>query len=146
MMSVGQACARHVDQVTAGESVQTAASRMRDRMVGSLVICDETNRPIGIVTDRDLVTRVVATGLDASSTSIGEVMTKSPHCIDESAAMQKALVEMRTGPYRRLPVIKGDGQLVGMITLDDVLHHLAEEFLQIGCLVRRESPTELATT
>lgn len=144
-MTVGRVCCRVVDTATAGESVQVAARRMHDRKVGTLVVVDENRHPIGIVTDRDLATRVVAHGRDAATTSINQVMTRTPRSVGEEAPIEAALTAMRVSACRRITVVDHDGALVGLISLDDVLSLLAEEFREISSVIQEESPQSLAT-
>lgn len=144
-MTVGRVCCREVDIATEDESVMVAARRMHDRKVGTLVIVDEYRHPIGILTDRDLATRVVANGRDAATTTIGRVMTREPCSISEDAPIEAALTAMRVNACRRLTVVDQDRVLVGLIALDDILSLLAEEFREIGSVIQEESPQSLAT-
>jgi CBS domain-containing protein len=139
-MSVGRICTRYVDLADADETVQAAARRMFERQVGTLVILDRANRPVGILTDRDLVLRVVAQGKDPRQTQVGEVMTRDPKMISEGAPIEQALALMRSGSFRRLPVIGSDETLVGLVSLDDILSLLAEEVAQVGILMEKEMP------
>ena len=139
-MSVGRVCVREVELADAEEKVWHAAERMRQRAVGTLVVLSSAKTPIGIVTDRDLVGRVLAEGKDPRETTVDEVMTHEPQTVTESAPIEHALSVMRTHRLRRLPVVQDDGKLVGLLSLDDVLMLLAEEFAAIGGLLHRESP------
>jgi CBS domain-containing protein len=139
-MSVGRICLREVSLAERGESVLEAARRMRERGVGTLVVLDDARRPVGLVTDRDLALRVVATGGDPSAVSVTYVMTEHPRTVSETTPIESALSLMRSGTFRRLPVVDDDGKLVGIVTLDDVLGLLAEEFALIGALLEREAP------
>ena len=142
-MTVGRVCVREVDLADSDEAVQVAAERMHDRKVGTLVVKDDAGRPIGILTDRDLAIRVVAQGRDPYQTTVGEILTQFPRSIDEDTAIETALGVMRSGPFRRLPVVDRDGLLVGLLSLDDILDLLTEEFNQIGQLLQKESPSSL---
>lgn len=142
-MSVGEICIRQVDLADAEESIQVAAARLRDRCVGSLMVCDKGGRPIGILTDRDVAIRVIAECLDPAETLVEDVMSVAPTCVTESTSIEAALAAMRRGPHRRLPVVNDAGELVGVICLDDILDTLAQEFRQIGGLLRREGPASL---
>lgn len=142
-MLVGQVCVRNVDLVTAAETVQVAAQRMHDRNVGTLVIVDDFHRPVGIVTDRDLTIKVVAQAYDAVETSVGEVMTPGPQTIQEDRTVEDALIEMTAGPFRRVLVTNKYGKLVGLLSLDDVLRALADDFARIRTLLGRETPASL---
>jgi CBS domain-containing protein len=139
-MSVGRICVREVDTAKPHESAALAAKRMHERAVGTLVVINDASQVVGIVTDRDLVSRVLAKGLSPAETSIREVMTIGPRTVFEHASIESALLMMRTGKFRRIPVVDAANTLVGLITLDDVLMLLAEEFWQIGRLLKRETP------
>lgn len=143
-MSVGRICTRQVDLAETDESVQVAARRMNSRNVGTLMVVDKESRPVGIITDRDLALRVLAEGLDATQTLVRDVMSIAPECVREDLAIEMALCQMRAGPYRRLPVVDDQGKLVGLISLDDILDLLSEEFAEIGRIMRKESPASLA--
>lgn len=143
-MSIGRICVRDVDLADPEESVLLAARRMNSRNVGALMVLDRHRAPIGIVTDRDLALRVVGEGRDANTTSVREVMTRAPEAVHEETPIETALTRMRAGPYRRLPVVDSDGSLVGVVSLDDILDLLSEEFAEIGRLIRKEGPDSLA--
>ena len=143
-MSVGKICVREVDYAVADESAWQAAERMHQRCVGTLVVLDESKEPVGIITDRDLVERVMAKGLDPNTTTINEIMTAGPKTISEDASIESAVSLMRSGGFRRLPVVDADGRLVGMLSVDDVLMLLAEEISQIGQLMEKETPPRVA--
>ncbi len=143
-MSVGRICTRSVDLADCDESAQVAASRMNMRNVGTLLVVDEQKCPVGIITDRDLATRVVGKGLDPNTTPVSAVMSGVPESVTEETSIESAIKVMRDGPHRRLPVVNDKHELVGLVSLDDVLDLLSEEFTEIGKLIRRESPNALA--
>jgi CBS domain-containing protein len=126
------------------ETALIAARRMQSRSVGSLIVVDKQHRPQGVLTDRDLVVRVIAENHDPSETLVSQAMSRLPETIREETSIEEALRIMRCGPYRRLPVIAADGRLLGILSLDDILDLLAEEFGEIGRLIRKESPRSLA--
>ena len=143
-MSVGRICTRSVDLADPDEAVQAAASRMNTRNVGTLLVIDEQKCPIGILTDRDLAVRVVGKGLDPNTTTVESVMSPTPDSVSESTPIETALAAMRARSHRRLPVVDSEGKLVGLVSLDDILDLLSEEFQDIGKLIRTESPNALA--
>jgi len=143
-MTVGRLCVRAVDVAEPNESVQVAAQRMHSRNVGTLVVLDPSRKPIGLVTDRDLTVRVLAEGRDGSQVTVDEVMTQDIRAVDEDCPVEAALEAMRAGPFRRVPVVDKKGKLVGLLSIDDVLDLLAEEFQSIRRLLNKESPSELA--
>jgi CBS domain-containing protein len=139
-MSVGRICVREVDTVNPEESVAVAAQRMHQRAVGTLVVVNNTSQVVGVVTDRDLVSRVLAKGRSPTETPMRDVMTIAPKTVSEETPIESALLTMRTGRFRRIPVVDSANKLLGLVTLDDVLMLLAEEFTQIGRLLNRETP------
>ena len=143
-MSVGRICVRTVDLADLDETAQVAGSRMNTRNVGTLVVIDDQQSPVGIITDRDLAIRVVGKGLDPNTTKLEEVMSELPESVTENTSIESAIATMRRGPFRRLPVVDDQNRLIGLLSLDDVLELLSEEFEEIGKLVRRESPNALA--
>ncbi len=143
-MNVQRICQRGVDTAKTEESVFAAAERMHQRTVGALVVVNEENVPVGIVTDRDIVVRAVAAGRDAYTTNVRSVMTPSPKTVFVDTPIDTALTLMQDGALRRLPVVDKQRQLVGIVTLDDILLLFAEELSQIGRVLERETPQAAA--
>jgi CBS domain-containing protein len=142
-MDVGLMCVREVDTVPPTAAAVEAARRMRERGVGTLVVVNEQQQPMGLVSDRDLTMRVMAAGRNPLQTRVSDVMTPMPTTVLESSSIESALAQMRGGRMRRLPVVNGSGALVGMVALDDILALLAKEFSLIGGLVAMEAPHPL---
>lgn len=143
-MTVGRLCVRDVDTAGPNDTVQVVAQRMHSRNVGTLVVVDSSEQPIGLITDRDLTIRVLAEGRDGADVIVDEVMTQDISVVDEDCPIEAALEAMRAGPFRRVPVVDKKGKLVGLLSIDDVLDLLAEEFQTISRLLSKESPNELA--
>jgi CBS domain-containing protein len=143
-IGIGSICQRNLDLIRADDSVATAADRMRQRTVGSLIVVNDAKQPIGIITDRDLVIRAVADGKDADSTPVIDVMTPDLVVATGDTPIGSALRLMREGPFRRLPVVDDKGLLVGLVTLDDILMTFAREFSEIGNLIELETPAASA--
>jgi len=116
-----------------------AAERMHQRTVGALVVVDNTNCPIGIVTDRDLTIRVIAASRDCYSTTVQEVMTPSPTTVRRSATVAEALEVMNDGQFRRLPIVNELGHLVGLVTLDDILMRFVGDLQQAGAVLEGQT-------
>jgi CBS domain-containing protein len=117
---------------------------MHTRNVGTLVVVNERQEPIGMLTDRDLALRVVAAGRDPFRTTVGHAMTEHPTTLSGDAALESAIAVMCAEPCRRLPIVNPAGKLTGLLSLDDVLKLLVSDFTEIGNLLRRESPANLA--
>jgi CBS domain-containing protein len=108
------------------------------------VVVNEIQHPIGIVTDRDLVERVLTKRRDVDETLVGKVMTTDVETIDESASLETAVTKMREGQFRRLPIVDSEGRLTGLVCLDDVLMSFARGFAAIGHVLRSETPRAVA--
>lgn len=131
-MSVGAVCTRTVITVAPNESVRVAAKRMADNEVGTLVILDAAERPIGIITDRDISVRCVARDLDPDKTPVVAVMTSPVMAVTEATPIEDALTRMARVKARRLVVTGRREKMVGILALDDVLELLVEEVGTIG--------------
>lgn len=129
-----------VDCAEADEAVVVGARRMLQRCVGSLIVVDRERRPIGIVTDRDFVIRVLAAGIDPETKSLSDVMSPTPWTIEKEASLERALDGMKEHRCRRIPVVDDDGRLEGIITLDDLLLYYRNQFDRVGRLIELESP------
>jgi CBS domain-containing protein len=115
------------------ETIQDAARRMADLDVGALPICGEDNRLKGMLTDRDIVVKVLAQGGDPSSTRASEVADQGEVVtIGADDSIDEALATMKDHKVRRLPVIDGH-ELVGIVSQGDLAKSIDEE--QVGELV-----------
>jgi CBS domain-containing protein len=134
-MTVGKACTRIVVTAHPGETVQSVAQRMAQDDVGTLIVV-EAHKPVGIITDRDLVLRVMAKELRPQETPVSAAMTRDPVCITEHTALEEAIALMRGYHVRRLVVVNEHKELVGVLSLDDLLLKLSEEQRAIAGLMR----------
>ena len=139
-MSVGRICQRDVFFAEPHENVLTAAQRMCERNVGTLVVLNNARKPLGVLTDRDVLAKVVAENKSPGATKVVDVMTADPRTVSEETPIEEALARMRAGGFRRLPVVDIDGGLVGLVSLDDILGLLAEEFTEVGQLLQKQAP------
>jgi CBS domain-containing protein len=112
------------------DTVETAARTMRDRHVGCLLITRH-GAPSGIVTDRDLVVRVLAEGRDPSTSKVGEFVTYDPLTLSVHDGIETAVQQMRLHGVRRLPIVDEDGVAVGIVTADDLLVLLGGEIAAV---------------
>ena len=133
-MPVKDLIKRKVVVIEPDDPVKLAAKRMEDKMVGSLVVIDG-DRPIGIITDRDIALRVVARE-KSPDTPVKEVMTKDPVTIREDATFFELTKTFRDAAVRRLIVVDKDGKLVGLISIDDVMELLTTEFANLIAAIR----------
>ncbi len=148
-MNVGQICKRSVVTVREFEEITAAARLMREKHVGYLVVVEpiagaDTLRPVGVLTDRDIVVSVIARDVDPRALNVGDVMTRQPVVVGEGAPLSAALKDMRRIGVRRLPVVSGVGHLTGLLSLDDVLDTLSGELVDAAGSVRNEVQIETA--
>ena len=99
--------------------VADAAQLMKTEDVGSLPVL-EGDRLVGMVTDRDIVIRVIAEGNDVQSTTVGEIASRELVTVDPQQELDEALRLMAQHQVRRLPVVEEDGKLVGILAQADV--------------------------
>lgn len=117
-MKVGDVMTRDVEFIGVGDTVAEAAAAMGDLGVGALPVGTAADLQ-GILTDRDILFRVVAKGLDAR-TPVGDVMTATLFSCRQEDSISTALNLMGARNVRRLPVLDADGAVVGLVTLADL--------------------------
>ncbi|MEO8061302.1 MAG: CBS domain-containing protein [Pseudomonadota bacterium] len=143
-MNAYELCQRNVVTVRRHEELATAAWMMRERHVGCLVVVEPAGtsggeKPIGMLTDRDIVTNVIVRGVDPRSLVVDDVMTRHPLTVLTSASYEDALQRMRGAGVRRVPVIDDRGRLAGILALDDIFEHLAQRVPFAVTPIRREA-------
>jgi CBS domain-containing protein len=144
-MSVGQICNRDTVIVRKDDSIVEAAQLMREFHVGSVVVVEdaaEGAKPVGILTDRDLVVEILAAGLDPNAVAVGDIMSYELTTAREDEGLWETLQRMRAKGVRRLPVVTDRGSLVGIVTSDDLLELLAGELGQLVKIARKERERE----
>ena len=144
---IADLCIRNVVAVAPTATVAEAAELMRKHHVGALVIAAQSGssraKPLGIVTDRDIVVEVVAARLDGDRITVGEITQRALVTVDANASAADAVREMTVAGVRRLPVIAADGALLGIVTMDDLLPGLVAPLVAIGDLAARERRFEV---
>lgn len=136
-MRVGSFCNRDPVTITRDAEIREAARRMRTHHVGALVVAEE-GRPVGIVTDRDLVVEVLAQEVPDDTLTVGDVMTREVGTVGEREGLSEALVRMGELGVRRLPVVDDEGCLIGLVSLDDILECYAELTERLRSVVGHE--------
>lgn len=122
-----------------------AAKLMRDQHVGDLIVTEPRGTqtvPVGILTDRDIVVGVIARRVAPDAVTVGDTMTRNLLTVREDASLEFALREMRRHGVRRAPVVRANGDLVGVIAIDDVIQHLATQLGRLADLIRIEQDAE----
>jgi CBS domain-containing protein len=125
-MNVGEVMTHGVVVTSPDDTVQTAAQTMADLDTGVLPI-GENDRLIGILTDRDLSTRIVAEARDPTTTVVREVMSPEVHCCFEDESVEEAARKMSRWQVRRLPVLNRQHRVVGIVSLGDLAREATPE-------------------
>lgn len=144
-MSVGQICNRDTVIVRKEDAIVEAAKLLREFHVGSLVVVEDTAggvKPVGILTDRDLVVEILAAELDPATVSVGDIMSYELTTAREEDGLWDVLQRMQSKGVRRVPVVNPQGLLVGILTSDDLLELLASELGQLVKVIGRERQRE----
>ena len=143
-MRTGQVCNRTVVVVAKDTTLADAAKLMREHHVGSLVVAQNTygRKPVGIVTDRDMVVEVMAADLDYRTLTVGEIMGDKLVIAKEGDDTLDTLKLMRASGVRRIPVVTEKGDLAGIVTVDDLLEIVAEELQDVVQAIGNEQTRE----
>ena len=102
-------------------SVREAAGVMTRANCGSVLIMEPPDAVLGIVTERDLMTRVVARGVDPERTTVREIMTPNPMCVPPGTLVSDAVVIMLERGFRHLPIVAPGGKIMGVFSVRDAL-------------------------
>ena len=129
---------REVESAQPDMTIQDAARMMKSRDIGSLPVC-EGRKVIGVVTDRDITIRGVADGRAPGSTRVEEVMSRQVFSVKEDARLVEAERLMHDQQLRRLPVVNGEGDLVGYLALAKLARTESAE--QAGKVIQGVSQT-----
>jgi CBS domain-containing protein len=127
-MKVAEVMTRGIEGIQTSESVLNAARRMKELDIGALAVFDG-NRVTGIITDRDVAVRVIGSSLNPQTTSVSEVMSRSPKFCNEDEDLDEAAKTMETFHVRRLLVRDAYLQICGMLTVDDIAVRGQEELV-----------------
>ncbi len=133
-VDAGGICTREVIWAQRYLAVDDAARLMREHHVGTVVVVDEKEEGrvvVGVLTDRDIVTSIVAKNLDPGDIRVGDAMSTDLVTARENDSLVDLLAGMSRSGVRRMPVIDARGVLVGLVALDDVLGGIARQLQQV---------------
>jgi len=122
-MFIGEVCTRQVATCAGNATATQMAEMMRKDHLGDLIVIEYRNDeavPIGIVTDRDLVTRILAMELDATQVTATEIMSRPLVTAYEGEELLVAFERLRNSHVRRTPLLDSAGVLVGIVSMDDI--------------------------
>lgn len=143
-MWVDNICSRSVAFIGINSSARDAAWKMNEAQTGTLIVIAQNEaRPIGILTDRDLVLKVLAKGASAEAVCVGNVMTRDVGTCRYNDDLFEVAQTMRRYGVRRLPVLDEKGLVVGLVTADNIYAALATHMQELGQALARERLHEM---
>jgi CBS domain-containing protein len=146
MATIGDLCERQVVYTTRDTTIFVASKMMRQFHVGTLVVVDEVDGkrvPAGILTDRDIVIGINALDLDSKALTVGDAMSAELVTVRADEGLLEAAEIMRYKGVRRLPVVDSEGNLAGIVSIDDLLESLTEEMSEMARVLGRERELEI---
>ena len=144
-MLTGEYCNREVTIIGRGDSITKAAKLMRAQHVGNVLVVDIVNgerTPIGILTDRDIVIKVLAEDLDINVIALEDIISFKLETVQESDDLMSTIKRMRLYGIRRIPVVNSRGGLIGVLAVDDILDVITEQLMDIDQLIVNEQNEE----
>lgn len=146
-MSAGDICRKEVVTIAPGADLCEAAHLMRERHVGMLVVVEpvaaQADRLVqGILTDRDIVVTVIGRDAEPKGLKVVDVMTRNPLMVLEGASVAGVVRLMRMNGVRRVPVVGARNELIGVLSIDDVLDVVADQLTAISGAIRGEQDRE----
>jgi CBS domain-containing protein len=145
-VEIGDLCSREVYVVKPTEPLARAVREMHRRHVGAVVVAESRGDvlfPVGIVTDRDVLRGQVKRQADLFTIAVQDVMTADPLTLTESKGLAEAISNLRARGVRRAPVVASSGELVGIVSLDDLLPAIAEELSGLAKLIGSQARREV---
>ena len=144
-MRIGDLCSRDVHHVTAEAPLLDAVRDMHRHHVGAVIVVDRAGasaRPIGIVTDRDVMRAEITQRADVFTLTVGDVMSVDLLTLSESSELADGIERMRRRGVRRAPVLDPAGVMLGIVTLDDLLPAVAGQLDALARLLGRQARHE----
>jgi len=117
-----------LEVINLSDDVYTASKLMKEKEISSIIVLDEEKHPIGIITERDIVRRVVCDKKNASNTPVESIMSKPLVTVEYKANIDEAVAIMTKNKIRRLPIVK-DGRLYGLITTTDLIKYMFQKYV-----------------
>lgn len=129
------------------QALAEAAKAMLESHVGSLVVVEPAatgRKPVGILTDRDIVRGQLRLSADLFCLTVGDVMTPDPLTLTANVSVTEAIEAMHARAVRRAPVVDGSGNLLGVVTLDDLVPAVSRELEELATLIGKQARHERA--
>ena len=145
MQTIREVMTRDVQTISTQDTVQRAAQLMDELNVGAIPVLDD-GRLVGMVTDRDITVRSVAVGQDPAATRVGDVMSTDVRTCTVDQRVEDVLAQMADVQIRRVPVIDANGQVIGIVSLGDVVTKAPVEVEQTLDEISTPSEPDRSTT
>ncbi len=117
-----------VETLNVTASMADATNLMRSRKMGSVVITDDQNKLVGIITERDILMKVVGIITDLKGKSISEIMTKNPICLQKNDSISNCIKIMHTGGLRHIPIVNDQNEPITLISIKDIVSYIMDHF------------------
>ncbi len=140
-MTVGSICTRRIITVEVSVDIAAAAEVMRENKIGYLIVTNKANgnrTPVGVITDRDIVVKILAKDVNPHALTAGDVMTREPLVAREDDGISETLHRMRVLGVRRVPVVNARGQIAGVLSIDDAIDHLVSQLADVAGAARNQ--------
>ncbi len=145
IVNIGEVCSREVYIVRPAEPLAEALAEMHKRHVGALVVVEEKPdqvRPIGVLTDRDAIRAQVIRETALTDLAIADAMSADPLTLQETCGIPEAIGQMSARGVRRAPVVSESGDLVGIVSFDDLLPIVSEQLAALAKLIGDQARRE----
>ncbi|MEJ2360196.1 MAG: CBS domain-containing protein [Gammaproteobacteria bacterium] len=140
-MRVSEICNRDAAIIGKLDTIPAAAACMRDFHVDYLVVVESVggiNIPVGTMTDRDIVVNLIASNIELDGITVGDVMATPLLLVDEQDSVINTLKRMRHQCCQHVPVVKSNGALSGILSIENIIDMLAEQFNHIGYILNQD--------
>lgn len=139
-MLIGKLCKLNVVTASVHSSVYEIVSLMKKNNIGDVIIInnEDIKVPVGIITDRDIVIRVVADAINPKEITAGDIMSNNLLILNEYQSIQEAIDMMCAKGVRRAPVVNDAGALIGIISVDDLVLFIVNIVESYGKLIRKQ--------
>ena len=144
-MKIGEYCKKAVVAIASNSDAAEAAKLMRKQHVGFLIVYrdgDALQKPVGVLTDRDLVLGVMARDVDPHAVTVDDIMTRQPLIANEIDEVSDMLQAMRFAGIRRMPVVDARGALTGIMAIDDAMEIVTGLMCDIAGSIKSEQRQE----
>lgn len=138
-MSLLNMVEKKIVSCTSQSSIKDVANLMEKENVGSILVV-ENEKPIGIITDRDIVVRCIVKGLDCAGTKVKEMMTGKVETVNVNSGIYDVVQVMKKNKVRWVPVVDDSGKVKGLLSFSEVYQLLAKELSDLSESVSPEEP------